>query len=66
MQPEKYYVGKDIRKNGGDYKDTIKLDCIKLETTRIEANLYEYYKGYSSNGELLFEFRKGTVNVGYY
>lgn len=66
MQPEKYIVGRDYPITGGTYKDKVKLNAIKLEYTRIEGDPYEYYKGYDEQGILMFEYRKGTVNVGYF
>ena len=66
MQPEKYIVGMSYPITGGMFRDKVRLNEIKLEKTRIDGDPYEYYKGYDEEGNLMFEFKKGTVNVGYY
>lgn len=66
MQPISWKIGDRYYRTCGDVNEKTTLAEIKLETTRIDGDPYEYYKGYGENGELLFEFKKGTVNVGYY
>lgn len=39
---------------------------IKLEDIQISADKFPYYCGYNQDGEKLFEYKQGTVNVDYF
>jgi Zn/Cd-binding protein ZinT len=57
MQPSTLYVG--------GYAGEIQIAKIVQEDVHIEGDPFAYYVGYDENGNRLFEYKKGTVNVHY-
>lgn len=58
MQPAIMYVGQTVHPG-------IVVDRIVEEDVHIQGDPFTYYVGYDEDGNRLFEFRKGTVNVTY-
>ena len=61
VQPMLIRVGNKYQTSEGLYT----IGRIDLEVISVADERHEYYKGYSLSGKLLFEFRRGAVNVGY-
>lgn len=60
MQPSSRVVGCEYGPNNR------KLDRITEEDVHIEGDPFAFYVGYDADGNRMFEYRKGTVNVEYF
>lgn len=63
MQPTEIAVGDKVRNYHTQTEAVIKR--IVQEDVYITGDPFDYYVGYDEEGNRLFEYRKGTVNVKY-
>jgi hypothetical protein len=59
IQPASFYVGMLWSNKGNTVAKIVE------ESVYINGDPFDYYVGYDTNGNKLFESKKGTVNVTY-